>query len=305
MPLPSSGTITLTQIQTEFGGSAPTNLTEYYRGGAYVTSNNTNVPTSGAISLTNFYGATGQFAFTISSNQVNANLRALAVSAGWDQSAPVVATVASNVYISSNSTGTPALTVNGSFPAGVQLVNNGGIIGMGGAGAIRGISTRDGAPGGTAIAASVAISITNNGSVAGGGGGGGAGAVGGYFGGFEFFEQYPEGGGGGGGGRCGANINSAGGVGGSSWNGAVGAPGGVGSIASAGAGGAGVSGVYGTGGTGGAGGDVGTAGAPGGAASGGNHVFEAAGNGGAAGAAASGNAYITWLVIGTRLGPLT
>ena len=60
MALPSSGTITLQQIATEFGGDAPHSLSEYYRGGAYTTSNNTSVPTSGAISLSNFYGAVKQ-----------------------------------------------------------------------------------------------------------------------------------------------------------------------------------------------------------------------------------------------------
>ena len=60
MALPSSGTITLAQIAAEFGGSAPHSLSEYYRGGAYTTSNNTNVPTSGAISLSNFHGAQNQ-----------------------------------------------------------------------------------------------------------------------------------------------------------------------------------------------------------------------------------------------------
>lgn len=57
MTLPSSGPISLSQIQAEFGGSDPISMTEYYRGGAYTTSNNTGVPTSGAISIAaNFYG---------------------------------------------------------------------------------------------------------------------------------------------------------------------------------------------------------------------------------------------------------
>ena len=64
MALPSSGQITMEQIQTEFGGSNPINLSEYYRGGSYVTDNNTNVPTSGAISLNNFYGAQKQLNYT-------------------------------------------------------------------------------------------------------------------------------------------------------------------------------------------------------------------------------------------------
>lgn len=57
MALQSSGTITLAQIQAEFGGSNPISLSEYYRNGAYVTSNNTSVPTSGTIRVSNFYGA--------------------------------------------------------------------------------------------------------------------------------------------------------------------------------------------------------------------------------------------------------
>ncbi len=59
MTLPASGTITLSQIAAEFGGTAPHNLTEYYRGGTYVanTPANSGIPTSGAIKLTDFYGA--------------------------------------------------------------------------------------------------------------------------------------------------------------------------------------------------------------------------------------------------------
>ena len=58
MVLQSSGAITLAQIQTEFGGSNPININEYYRGGANVpdTAANSGIPTSGTISLNNFYG---------------------------------------------------------------------------------------------------------------------------------------------------------------------------------------------------------------------------------------------------------
>jgi hypothetical protein len=68
MVLPSPyNPISLGQIQTEFCGSDPIALAgEYYRGGAYVTQNNTNVPTSGTISLSNFYGATRAYIETIS-----------------------------------------------------------------------------------------------------------------------------------------------------------------------------------------------------------------------------------------------
>ena len=60
MALQSSGTITLAQIQAELGGSNPISLSEYYRNGSHVTSNNTSVPTSGAISMSNFYGASNR-----------------------------------------------------------------------------------------------------------------------------------------------------------------------------------------------------------------------------------------------------
>jgi len=68
MALPSSGQITMAQIQTEFGGSNPINLNEYYRGGSYVTDNNTNVPTSGQITMNNFYGAAKQNSYTLANS---------------------------------------------------------------------------------------------------------------------------------------------------------------------------------------------------------------------------------------------
>ena len=52
--------ISLGQVQTEFGGSNPISISEYYRGGAYTTENNTTVPTGSAgvtIALSNFYSA--------------------------------------------------------------------------------------------------------------------------------------------------------------------------------------------------------------------------------------------------------
>ena len=49
--------ISLGQVQTEFTGTNPIGINEYYRGGGYTTQNNTNVPTSGTISLADFYSA--------------------------------------------------------------------------------------------------------------------------------------------------------------------------------------------------------------------------------------------------------
>tara|TARA_Y100000289_G_scaffold43404_1_gene43162 strand:+ start:1134 stop:1769 length:636 start_codon:yes stop_codon:yes gene_type:complete len=64
MTMQSSGAISLSQIQTEFGGSNPVSMNEYYVGGANVSSNigafNPNgIPSSGSISFNDFYGASG------------------------------------------------------------------------------------------------------------------------------------------------------------------------------------------------------------------------------------------------------
>lgn len=60
MPLPSSGPLTLANIQTEFGGSNPISLSEYYAGGGLVPAGTSGtygaVPSSGTISIRNFYG---------------------------------------------------------------------------------------------------------------------------------------------------------------------------------------------------------------------------------------------------------
>ena len=59
MALPSSGKITLEDIQAEFGGGYPLYLGNYYKGGLFVKSTDyaPNVPVSGAISLSDFYNA--------------------------------------------------------------------------------------------------------------------------------------------------------------------------------------------------------------------------------------------------------
>lgn len=66
MVLQTSGQISLANLATEFGDSAPHSLSEFYRGGGLVSSSttNSNVPTSGAISLANFYGAQAAVEFT-------------------------------------------------------------------------------------------------------------------------------------------------------------------------------------------------------------------------------------------------
>ena len=49
MPLPSSGTISMSQIAAEFGGSTPHSLSEYYGAAS-------GIPSSGTISMSHFHG---------------------------------------------------------------------------------------------------------------------------------------------------------------------------------------------------------------------------------------------------------
>lgn len=259
-----------------------------------------------SISMSQGYGKSNQFAFTISSNQTNANLRTLAVNAGWNETSQVVATISGGVYLSSNSTGTPALTVSGSFPGGVTLINNGFIIGMGGAGGRGAYNTVAGGSGGTALSASSAITITNNGTI-GGGGGGGQGAPASYL--YDSKGSGSVKGPGGGGGRS-SNFNSAAGANGDAVPGygpfvydpAYNAT--AGTVSAAGGGGSSSASypqrVY--GGTGGGWGEGG-GGWSGTTISGWDVSYPAAAGGG--GAAVSGNSNITWVATGTRLGAIT
>jgi len=331
MTLPVSGAISFNNINVELGVSGTTQASlgqTSYRNLAGVA--------SGAISMSNFYGKANQFAFTISSNQTNANLRTLAVNAGWNQSSKVVATVNSGVYIYSTSTGTPGLTINGSFPGGVELVNNGYIMGQGGYGGGYMGGNYSPSAGGNAVSLGVNVTVTNNSYIGGGGGGGGHSTYGGG-------SYMPGGGGGAGGGRGGdTQSSSVGGAGGgvgssgsdggsaSAWKSQTGGGGGggrimpgsggaagnpSGSVTGKGGGAGGGGGAY-TGGTAtGAGGSGGNAGGSGSGvygqgggggwgASGGNAPY---GTGGAAGGKCVAlNGYsVTWAATGTRYGAIS
>ena len=74
MALQTSGEISLFDIRDEFGQSNPVNLLDYYRGGGIVpdVDANSNVPTSGAISIQDFYGAMNLSPFTVYSGSASA-----------------------------------------------------------------------------------------------------------------------------------------------------------------------------------------------------------------------------------------
>ena len=180
MAVPASGTVSLDDIQTEFGGTNPVSLSEYYRDGTYVTSNNTGVPTSGAVSVSEFYGAIKQFIFTITANTQEADLATLATAAGWDGVAPIAATIDSGVYLWSGNAAVAGLTIPVSITSAVTLTNNGYIIGKGGDGNATSGAGGNGGP--AVVNNATTVSLINSASayIAGGGGaGGGYGGAGG------------------------------------------------------------------------------------------------------------------------------
>jgi hypothetical protein len=310
MALPSSGPISLNNVNVELGLSGTTSINM----------NQASVRTlfgvpSGAIRMSDGYGKSNEFAFAISSNQVNANLRSLATSAGWDQSTKLIATINGGVYVYSNSTGTPGLTINGSFPNGVTLVNNGYILGMGGNGStgcsVGFTSASPGDSGGTALSVSSATTINNaSGVIAGGGGGGGGGGAlnEGGVGKSGPYIQYGWAAGGGGGGQTGLSNTAGGGPGGGTFgqrsrDPQAGSGGDVNGAGGGGIGGAAPNAGY-YAGQGGSGGSWGSSGARG--QDGRAYFYNGPpGNGGSGGSAVTGNGNITWTNTGTRYGGIS
>lgn len=230
--------------------------------------------------------ASSQYVFnrTISANTQNYNVKTLAATAGWNQQQQLSSTITVNggIAIGSTSTATYGFDTGSVFPSGTALAltinSTGYVVGAGGNGG--GGTGGLGGGGGNALRAQQSISITNNGTIGGGGGGGaGAGAAGG-------------GGGGGAGFTAGAGGGGTDGF-------APSSNGGAGTLTAGGGGGTGYTTVY--------GGGVGASGANGGAGG----ALGAVGNAGvgnannaAAGAAVVGNANITWVNTGTRLGAI-
>ena len=67
MTIKAAGTISIQDIVNEFGGNVPHSLTEYYRGAGRVPDipQNNKIPTSGDISITDFYGSVNEMVITI------------------------------------------------------------------------------------------------------------------------------------------------------------------------------------------------------------------------------------------------
>ena len=151
MAIKSSGSLSMvTDIVGEFDGTAPHGLKEYYRNGsAGVSSQNTNIPTSGEIGFKDFYGAVLQFSHTISGTHLQMNLNTYLVGQGWNGADPVVLTIPSSTWLYSNSTSVAGLTIPSNLSGKLTGHHYGKIIGMGGQGGDAG--QNDAGAGGPAV----------------------------------------------------------------------------------------------------------------------------------------------------------
>lgn len=223
----------------------------------------------------------------ISADTTDYNIKAQAVATGWDGITPtqITVTVQSGIYVSASTVSTYAMDTGSGFPVGttITLVNNGFILGLGGAGGAGGsVSSTgiisppgSGQTGGNALRAQYAITIFNYGTIAGGGNGGGGGTAAKQEG-EKASQKKSWGGGGGGGGRSGKTPSTPGPGGAASYGftNVSGSPGSQGTHLAPGSGGGA---TY-----------PAVSGSPGGAWGGGNYAV--------------GNSYITWSYIGTRYG---
>lgn len=173
MAVKSSGSLSLQEIATEFGDTAPHSMSEFVRGGSLVPDAGSNssirTATDGPMRFDHFYGAVNVIAYTASSGT---NLNAsTAFGSSWADNVPKELIIPSGVTLGSSSTGTAALIL----PTGM-----GGTLTIKNSGAIQGAGGSAGSTGGDAILAQVSgITIQNNGTIYSGGGGGGTGGTGG------------------------------------------------------------------------------------------------------------------------------
>lgn len=297
MTIKSSGSsLAISEIAAEFGGSTPHSMSEYYSGGDNVPSSTGDIASSGANSMSNFYGTSNRIIITLTISGDTNNYNIFSNKGGTYSAGLSDVTLVNNARISSSSTGTAAVDTGSGWANGdtITIDNNSTIVGDGGNGGAG--SSSDGG-GGAGSAAGHAVNVQFNttvdntgGTISGGGGGGGGGL------GTQTSSGKPGNptialhGGGGGGGGFGGGAGGAGGTPTSGNNNNNGNAGAAGSVSAAGAGGSAIT----SGNAGGAGGAVATAGTQGGGSG---------GTGGAAGKAINLNGNtVTFTATGTRNG---
>jgi hypothetical protein len=192
MAITPSGQVKFSDLRTEFiGGSGSVPLGSLYRGGSNIRSkagnnNATNlaadVPTSGELQLSDYYGTAKGFKYTYNASATDQDADTLF---GDDYAVdyPKEVVIPASVTLGTNSTSDYAFEINSGASGSISVTNNGTIIGAGGAGGGGGAANAGGgstgSAGGDAIKVASAATFVNNGSIyAGGGGGGGAGGGG-------------------------------------------------------------------------------------------------------------------------------
>ena len=221
MTLPSTGTLSFSQVNVEITRPAANTLglnDSVVRSLAAKTTANSTIGTA------DLRGKSYAFRLTLANNTPNMNLYSTCQTAGWNGIDPVEVTINSGVYIYGTVAGdsTPALLINGTWLGGVTLINNGNIVGRGGAGGAGAVSASftigsatngaggAGEKGGRALVVTTSnCTINNNLGTIGGGGGGGGGSGGLLF--YSGSTRYlAVGGSGGSGGRSGITEATAG-----------------------------------------------------------------------------------------------
>lgn len=176
MAIPASGPLSFTVIRGEFNGpAAPISLSEYYRNGGLVPNapQNAQIPTSGAISVSFFYGATNAIVAVVSGNVNNLDVSSL-FGSDWTVNVPKRLIINSGVIVGSTADTLNSLQIPNTLVGELTIENNGNIFGAGG---IPGGG--NGGTGGNAVRTFTPITIVNNGQIFAGGGAGGTGGTGG------------------------------------------------------------------------------------------------------------------------------
>lgn len=206
-----TGTISLNDVNVELGLSGTTNISM----------NQANVRTlagvggSGTIiSMNDLRGKSNRvsISYTFSSNTANASLNLSAISGYVSGKSDITITINSGVYLYATSTSNAGLTLTGGTSGDtLTIVNNGFIMGMGGAGggSTTYVATVSGQDGGTALSIPISATINNtNGSAYIGGGGGGGCGYGVNSTKSPVYQKFSGGGGGAGGGNGGAGFST-------------------------------------------------------------------------------------------------
>lgn len=172
-----TGTVSMSDIRTEWGRSGTISMSEMYRGGSHVlakASDNTatndaaSVPTTGAISVDDFRGTAKGFTKTYTATATNQNASTI-FGDDYDLNYPKNIVINSGVEIGATSSTDEALEIPSGAVGTITITNNGTITGAGGAA---------GADGGDAFEAASNCILINNGTIRAGGGGGGTGGSG-------------------------------------------------------------------------------------------------------------------------------